>query len=224
MSDFQDKNDQALAAYVTRGRTIVTQPKLWLWAAQGKVFEAGIDMEDTAIVSLATVADITASVALKSPTSSSLFIIPILLTLSITDEGAALTDISVSFTKPIGEIATAAFTCTGTAMTVKQSLYATSPAKFRQQATALTACTVSDLSDADQYIEYARPQADDAFLNTADGSSVGYNVITYRFLNDGAPRMLNGGATMLVTVSSSTTDAAFRPYMQWAEVELDDLL
>jgi|GEM_PF-3033421 len=222
MSDFKDKNDNALSAYIGRDRVIVTQPKLWKWAAEGKVFEAGLDMEDTAIPTLAAIADITASCALVSPSSSSLFVIPILLKLAITNDGSALTDISVSFTKPAGEIA-AAYSCTGTAMTTKQSLYATSPAKYNQQASALTVCTVSILT-TDEWIEYDRPQADDAFLGTADGSFVGYNVRTYRFLDDGAPRLLNGEASMLVTVANSTTDGAFRPYMQWAEVTMDDLL
>ena len=222
MADFKDKNNQASAAYVAKDGVLVTQPKLWLWTAQGKVFEAGLDMEDTAINSIAAFNDEQAQYALVSPSSSSLFIIPILLRIAMTADGNALTDISVSFTKPAGEIV-AAFSCTGTAMTTKQSLYATSPPATAQKATALTGCTVSVLT-ADEWIEYARPQADDAFLTSADGSSVGYNVITYRFLSEGAPRLLNGEATMLVTVKNGNTAATSKPYMQWAEVTLDDLL
>ncbi len=222
MSDFTNNVGTPNTARITAKRDLVTIPTLWKWVAEGKVFEAGLGMEDTAIAMLAAINDQTASCSLQAPVSTTTLIIPIMTKIAILDDGSALTDISVAFTKPAG-LTAAAFTLSGTAMTSKHCLYRTGgAAKASQSATALTGVTVSVLVAAD-YVEYARAQADDAFL-TAATSQVGYNTMVFNFLKDGAPHILSAGAAMLITVKNGTTDGTFKPYFMWAEVSIDDLL
>ena len=223
MSDFNNNANVARPARVTANRDIVTVPTLWKWAAQGKVFEAGMGMEDTAVSTLAAIADITASCSLQAPTASTTLVIPILLAVSLTVDGNALTELSVSFTKPSGLTGTA-LTLSGTALTSKHCVYQTNPAKTAQTATALSAVTVSVLVAAD-YVEYQRKIAIDAVLTTGLVAMGGpSNVATINFLQEGAPHIMTSGAAMLVTVKNGTTDGKFKPYIQWAEVTIDDLL
>ncbi len=222
MSDFTNNVGTPNTARITANRDIVTIPALWKWAAQGKVFEAGLGMEDTAISMLAAINDETASCSLQAPVSTTTLVIPILAKIAISDDGNAKTEISVSFTKPAG-LTAAALTLSGTAMTSKHCLYRTGgAAKASQSATALTVVTVSVLVAAD-YVEYARDEADDAFLTTAT-SQVGYNTMTHNFLRDTVPHILSAGAAMLITVKNGSTDGKFKPYFMWAEVTIDDLL
>jgi len=222
MSDFTNNVGTPNTARITANRDLVTTPTLWKWAAQGKVFEAGLGMEDTAIATLAAVNDQTASCSLQAPVSTTTLVIPILAKIAIMNDGSALSQISASFTKPSGLTATA-MTLSGTAMTSKHCLYRTGgAAKASQTATALTVVTVSALVAAD-YVEYARDQADDAFLTNAT-SQVGYATMTYNFLKEGAPHIMTSGAALLISVLNSTTDGTFKPYLMWAEVTIDDLL
>jgi len=221
MSDFTNNNSVATTARVTANRDLVTLPTLWKWAAEGKVFEAGLGMEDTAIATLAAVNDQTASCSLQAPNSTTTLVIPIMAKIAILNDGSALTQLSVSFTKPSGLTATA-MTLSGTAMTSKHALYQKNPALTAQTATALTVVTVSALVAAD-YVEYARDQADDAFLTNAT-SQVGYATMAYNFLKEGAPHIMASGAAMIISVINSTTDGTFKPYLMWAEVTIADLV
>jgi hypothetical protein len=211
-------------ARVTANRDLVTMPDLYKWVAEGKVFEAGQGLEDTGVAAAASVADTTATFSLQSPASTTVLVIPIILKVALTNDGSALSQLAVCFTKPAGLCATI-LTLSGTALTSKHAGYKKNPALTAQQATALYTVTPSALVAAD-YVEYDRSIAIDAALTTGlpnfgDGPS---NVKTYKFLEEGAPHIMSSGAAMLVYVVNSTTDALAKCYMMWAEVTEDDLI
>ncbi len=224
--EFQDKNNNPIAPYATRNRDLSTIPVLWKWAAQGKVFEAGAGMEDSAIAALAAVNDQTASFALVAPSGTSTLIVPILIRASMAVDGNALTQLSLSFTKPQGLLGTIATIATGTAFTSKHCVYKTGGAvKAAQTASALYTCTTAVLVAAD-YVEYERRIAVDALLTTGlvnfgNGPS---NVYEKLLLTPSEIHIMTASAAMLVSVINSTTDATFKPYMMWAELTEDDLL
>ena len=220
---FKDRLNAPRSAAITGERDVITSPNLFKWLMQGKIFEAGYGLEDTAVDSEATVADITATFSLQSPVASDLLIIPIILKLMQTDDGGALTVFQVSFTKPAALCATA-LTLTGTALTSKHNMYRTNPPSKVQQATALSTVTVSALIAAD-YISYHRGLVADANLTTGLVSmgSGPSNVQAWNFLKDGAPHMMTSGAAMLVDSSTASSRAKYTAYMQWAEVTEDDL-
>jgi hypothetical protein len=224
MADFTNSNNIPFPARVTDNRDVITMPTLWKWVAQGKVFEAGLGLEDAAKASIASIDDIYPVFSLQAPTSTTLLVIPILLKVGLAADGNALTEFSVAFTKPAALCATA-LTLSGTAMTSKHALYRKNPALTAQQATALFTVTASALVAAD-YVEYDRSIAVDAALTTGlvnfgEGPS---NVKTYRFLDEGSPHVMTSGAAMLVYVKNGDTNATSKAYMQWAEVTEADLV
>ena len=223
MADYKDNNDVAQAARVTGERDIVSASTLLKWAVEGKVFEAGFSPEDSAIDSAASFADTTPSFGLKSPNSSSLIVIPILLNLMMNEDGGALSQYSIGFTKPAGLCATA-HTLTGTAMASKHSMYQTNPAQTTQQAEALYTCTQSAMVAADYIMPYKGQVIDAALstglVNVGGGPS---NVKEFNFLKDGVPHLMTSGACMVVYTYTATSDSMWYCYMQWAEVTIDDL-
>ncbi len=222
MSDFQDKYS-VQAARVTGNRDIVSVPTLWKWSAEGKVFEAGMGLEGSAAPAIASIDVLYPVFSLQAPSSTSLLVIPILLKVALMVDGNALTELSVTFTKPAGLCATS-LTLSGTAMTSKHALYRKNPALTAQQATALYTVTSSALVAAD-YVEYERRIAIDTVLTAGlvamDGPS---NVFKANFLAEGAPHIMTSGAALLVYVRNSTTDATAKAYMMWAEVTEADLV
>jgi len=226
MADLKDRNDVPQAGGVNGKRDIIVAPNLYRWAAEGKVFEAGYGLEDTAIDSegSATVNATTATFSLQAPSSSSLLVIPLLLKLCITTEGGAVAYYQLMFTKPAGLCATS-MTLSGTALTSKHCLYRTGgEAKAVQQSTALSTVTVSALVAAD-YVSYHRATIADNSLTTllpAMGTGPS-NVQTFNFMQDGVPHIMTSGAAMIVYAYNATTDTAYTAYMQWAEVTKDDL-
>jgi hypothetical protein len=224
MADYTNNNSVSTTARVTANRDLVTVPALWKWAAEGKVFEAGLGLEDSAIAAAASVQDVTGTFTLQAPSSTTLLVVPILLKVALTNDGSALSQLAVTFTKPAGLCATA-LTLSGTALTSKHAVYKKNPALTAQQATALSGVTVSALLAAD-YVEYDRSIAIDAALTTGLPNFGGgpSNVKTYRFLQDGAPHIMTSGAAMIVYVVNSTTDALAKTYMMWAELTEADLV
>ena len=221
--DYQDRSSVAQDARVTRKRDLVVSPNLLKWAAEGKIFEAGFGLEDTAPLTAGILADTTVTFSLQAPASTTLIVVPILLKIALTDDGGALTNYQVCFTKPAG-LCDTSLTLSGTAMTSKHSLYRTNPAQTAQQATTLYTVTASTLIAVD-YVSYHRGHVIDAVLTTGlvalgDGPS---NVHMWRFLKDGVPYALTSGAAMLVYGYNPNTDARMTCYMQWAELEEDDL-
>ncbi len=220
----QDRNNVPQTIRVSGERDVITSPSLLRWAVEGKVFEAGYGLEDTAIDSESTVNDITATFSLQAPAAKNLLVIPILLKLCLTDDGGALQVFQVSFTKPAALCATV-LTLSGTALTSKHCLYRTGGAAIaEQQASALSTVTVSALVAAD-YISYHRGNSINSALTSGlvtmgSGPS---NVQTFRFLEEGAPHILTSGAAMLIDTSTASTDSKWTAYMQWAEVTENDL-
>jgi len=218
-----DKNNTPRNQYVTMERDAISVPVLWKWAAQGKVFEAGLSPEDSAVASSTSFADTTPRFSLQAPASTSLLVIPILLKVFLVTDGGGITNVQVAFTKPAGLCATT-MTLTGTALTSKHALYRTNPAQTAQQAAALSACTLSAMVAAD-YVGYHFGHAIDATLTTGlvtpgTGPS---NVDTFNFLGEGAPHIMTSGAAMVVYCYTGTSAGSHRAYMQWAEVTEDDL-
>jgi hypothetical protein len=229
MSDFSNNNNVAQPARTNFNREVVTQKNLLRWLAQGKIFEAGVGVEDTASDSQAALDDTKATYALQSPSSSSILVIPLLLKLMMIADGGALTAIDVAFTKPAGLCATP-LTLSGRAMTSIHCMYQASPALASPSASALYGVattfqlTASALVAAD-YVLYDHRHIIDAAITTGLPvlGSGPTNVQTWNFMNDGSPHILTSGAAMLVYINTGTTDSTFQPYMQWAEVTLDDL-
>lgn len=223
MSDFTNNNSVATTARVTANRDQVTIPTLWKWAAQGKVFEAGFGLEDTAKAAIASIVATTPTFSLQSPSSTSLLVIPILLKVALTDDGSALEELSVAFTKPAGLCATS-MTISGTTLTSKHALYRKNPALTAQQATALFTVTVSALVAAD-YVEYERRIVANGALTTGLPNMSGpSNVFTAKLLSPEEIHIMTSGAAMLVYTKNGTTDALSKCYMMWAEVEEADLV
>lgn len=225
MSDFKNNAGNPDTARITANRDIITVPTLWKWVAQGKVFEAGFGLEDTAKASIASVVATTPIFSLQAPTSTSVLVIPILAKVTLTADGNALTEFSVMFTKPAALCATA-LTVSGTTLTSKHCLYRTGgAAKATPQSTALFTVTVSALVAAD-YVEYDRRIAMDAALTTGLVNFGGgpSNVQAYPFLKEGAPHIMTSGAAMLVYVKNGDTNATTKAYFMWAEVSEADLV
>ena len=224
MADFLDKSNVAVAARVTRNRDVVTSPNYLKWLAQGKVFEAGFGPEDTAADSQAAIDDTLATFALQASGSTKI-VIPLLLKLAMTADGGALTRLDVAFTKPAGLCATALTLTGGRAMTSIHNMYRTSPAQTGPTASALYgaattfAITVSALVAAD-YVNAHYETWIDAALTVMTQRQT----ITFNFMNEGVPHGMTAGAVMLVYINTAVADSTWLPYIQWAEVEEEDLL
>lgn len=224
MADFTDNNNVAQSARVTGNRNVVTLPAMWKWLAQGKIFEAGLGPEDTPVDSEAALADITATFSLQSPSAAKPLVIPLFVKFMMIADGGALSNFQLAFTKPAALCATA-LTLSGTALTSKHSLYRTNPKQTEQTAEALSTVTVSVLVAAD-YISYHFSHLIDSVLTSglvALGSGPS-NVHDLRFLQDGLPHIMTAGAAMLMNCYTGTSDSTWFPYIQWAELELADLL
>lgn len=220
----KDRLNVPRTVMVTGERDVITSPNLFRWLMEGKVFEAGYGLEDSAIDCESSVEDITATFSLQAPAASSLLVVPILLKLCMTDDGGTdSNEMQVSFTKPAA-LCVVALTLSGTALTSKHCMYRTNPPMQEQQATALATVTVSILQASD-YISYHRGVTSNDILTTGlvalgEGPS---NVHTFRFMDEGVPHIMTSGAAMLVGIANATTDSKWTAYMQWAELTVDDL-
>jgi hypothetical protein len=230
MADFLNNSDVAMAARVTSARDVVSSSNLLKWLAQGKIFEAGAGVEDTASDSQAALDDTKATFALQSPAGTNTLVIPLTLKLMMVADGGALTAIDVAFTKAAGLCATVN-TLSGRAMTSIHCMFQTNPTKNTPKASALYGvATTFQLTSAAlvaaDYVLYDHRHIIDAAISTGlpVAGTGPTNVQTYNFLQDGVPHILSAGAAMLVYINTGTSDSTFQPYMQWAEVSIDDLL
>lgn len=223
MAEFEDRNSVAQVARVTGAGDLITSPTLFRWAAEGKIFEAGYGLEDTAIDSEAAIDDQAATFSLQAPASTSLLVIPLLLKLMLISSDA-LSIFQVLFTKPAGLCAASLVISSGAALTSKHSIYRTDAKQTAQQATAKSGVTVTALTAPD-FISYHLGHVITDVLTTGLVSLGGgpSNVHTFNFLEDGFPHIMTSGAAMLVYAYQATTDATWLAYMKWAEVEEDDL-
>lgn len=228
MADFKDRLGAPQPAQVTGKGDVIVAPNFWRWLAQGKVHEAGFGLEDVddQEESQASLNATLATYALQAPVADSPIIVPILLKLMMSNDGAALTNYQVVFTKPAALCATKLALSGGSPLTSKHCLYRTNPPRTKQEATAIYGdpITVSALVAAD-YISYHFGHVINEVLTTGlvalgDGPS---NVQTFRFLKEGVPHLLTQGAAMLVYIYTTSTDSVVAAYMQWAELNEDDL-
>jgi len=221
---FQNRLGTGKSGRVNGANDLVTSSSLWRWTIEGKVFEAGYGLEDSAITSEGAVNDLNVAFTLQAPAASDLLVIPIMLKICIIADGSSLTTFQVLFTKPAELCATKLAISGGTALTSKHCLYRTNPALQTQRAESYSAATSTALVAAD-YISYHRGHVVNAVLTSGlvamgEGPS---NVHTFRFLQEGAPHILTSGAAMMVHVNDAATDTTSTVYMQWAEVTEDDL-
>jgi len=228
MADYTNNAGVALAGRVTGNRDLVTAGHLLKWAAQGKIFEAGQGLQTVAVDSQGeaslTPDDVKATFALQSSSASAPLIIPIMFKCMWEVEGGAATDHHLIFTKKSSDCA-AALALSGRPMVSIQNMNKVkthSPTASALYGAATTfLLTVSALVDGDNIMYDLTAHVDNNVSAPLPGTlqQVGWN-----FLADGAPHILSQGAAMIFYISSATTDAGVHPYMQWAEVELEDLL
>jgi len=229
-NDFQDRGGNPQPALVNGQREPIVSPNYWRWLMEGKVFEAGFGAESTAADSQASLVATTATFALQAPEANEPIVVPICLKLMCTADGGALSRFQVLFTKSAKECGTKLALTTTRDMLTKHCLYRASPPPKEQAAKAYFGqattfdITVSALVAA-EYVSYHFGHIADALLTTSlvalgEGPS---NVQTLRFLKDGVPHLLTQGAAMLVYIYTATSDSTWFPYMQWAELEENDL-
>jgi len=231
MSDFTNPNGVAVPAKVTSMQEQIMVPYLLRWAAQGKIFSAGQGLQDAGIQSQGettlTPDDVKATVALQAPVSGTKIIVPIQMKVMWEVEGGAATDYQLIQTKSASECATA-LTLSGRDMLVKGlPLYSTTPVQGVAQAKALYGVattfllTVSALTTADQVIVDYGAYADN---NVSAPLATAGNRFDVNFLATGCPPLLTAGAALILYISAATSDCQIHPYIQWAELDPEDLV
>jgi len=231
MADFQNNNSVAQAARVTGNRDVVTLPSYYRWLAEGKIFAAGHGLQDTGIDSQAettlTPDDVKATFALQSPSAATPLILPLLVKVSWESEGGSATDFQLVFTKASNLCATA-LAFSGRDMLVDNfCTYSANPVKATPVAQAYYGVattfllTVSALVSADMVMWEYGVAADNNVVGPLSNSDRVYKA---NFMEEGLPHILTSGAAMIFYISATGGDAVIHPYIQWAELEPDDLL
>lgn len=231
MADFQNASNNAGAALITGNRTLVTTNNMLRWAAQGKVFAAGQGLQTVGIDSQGeasvTPDDVKATFALQAPSGGAKLIVPLLLRVCWEVEGGAATDFQLIFTKASSECATTLALSGRDMVQDNFPIYSTSPVQNSPTAQALYGVattfllTVSALVDADNVMYDFSALVDNNVSVPVAGS---IQQKEYSFISSGCPHILTNGAAMIFYISSATSDAVIHPYMQWAELDVDDLI
>ena len=223
MADFLNNAGVAVAGRTVENRDLVVSPNYWKWLAQGKLFEAGFGLEDTAADSQAAIDETLVTFALQAGAGGKM-VVPLLLRLAMVADGGALTRIDVAFTKPAALCATALTLTGGRAMTSVHNMYRTSPAQNPPTASALygaatTFAITSSVLVAADFVNRGYNTWIDAALTVMTQPQV----IEFNFMKE-APRAMTASAAMLVYINTATADSTWLPYIQWAELDLADLL
>lgn len=229
MADYTTTSGVPRAGHITGNRYLSTMSPVLRWVAQGKVFEAGHGLQDTAVDSQAettlTPDDVKASIALQSVGKK--LVVPLVFRIMWEAEGGAATDYQLIVTKSSGQCATK-LTLSGRDMLQPGlNMYRTSPQQAGPTAQALYGVattfllTVSALTTADMCMYDFAALVDNNVASPVTNSSRLYE---RHFLNEGAPYILTDGAAMIFYISSATSDATFHPYIQWAELDEEDLI
>jgi len=229
MSDYLDSGNAPVAGRVTRNRDLVVSANYWKWLAQGKLYEAGFGAEDTAADSQAAIDDTLVTFALQAGAGSKI-VIPLFLRLAMVTEGGALGRADVAFTKPAALCATSLALTGGRAMTSIHNMLRTVPAQNPPTASALYgaattfAITATALVAAD-YVDYQRRSWVDNMISVQLPELEGgpSDSLVWNFMAQ-LPRGMTAGAAMLVYINTGTADSTWFPYVQWAEVDAEDLL
>jgi len=216
MADFKTRGNVAVAGGVTGARDLISSPSILRWAAEGKVFSAGLAPDDTAIDSAAALDDTTPTFGIKAPASAALYIVPIFTRMSLTGDGGGYGEVQAAVTKAAADCVTA-FTLTGTAIpTRNHNTNLTTP----PQAKALYTCTASQLTNTD-VISMLHVHHVDATLTTGLPLVNKENLFEMELLQEAW--LLSAGAALLFYCYTGTTDSTWRPYLTWAELTIDDL-
>lgn len=215
--DFTDNGSIAHAGRVTGNRDIVIHPNILKWTYEGKLWTAGVGVENAGIDSDSALDDTSPEAALVSSSSDSTFVLPILVRCCTHTEGGALNQLQVAVTRAAADCATT-LAVSGTAMTAIQNhnvSYTTSPT-----ASALYTCTASALTNADYQSLILATQADNPVSGTG---GLGFNVGTVFELDMlYTPRVLHSGAALLIYPYTGTTDQKYTYAITWAELTESD--
>lgn len=221
MADFTNNSGTAVAGRVTANRDQITIASLLKWTAQGKVWACGVGVENAGIDSAAALDDTTPTFALVAPSSTSVYVVPIMVRISTHTEGGAIAYINTAITRAASDCATT-LAVTGTAFTAKQNKLAGNTGS--PQSSVIYTCTSSALTNAD-CISVEKAIASD---NTTSGTGGALfnegTTYTRNFLKEDDVYILNGGAGLLVYCYTATTDTKHMPYFVFAELTADDLL
>lgn len=231
MADFQNNNNVAQAARVTGSRDLVTLPSYYKWLAQGKIFEAGQSLQSDGIDSQGeatlTPDDVKATFALQAPSGKTPLILPLFLKVSWEVEGGAATDFQLIFTRA-APVMGVSLTMSGRDMVAQNCMYAANPIAGSPKAKALYGVattfllTVSALDTANDCVmdEFAALVDNNVSVPVAGSLRVWQR----NFMREAIPHILTSGAAMIYYISSATSDAKIHPYMQWAELDEEDLI
>ena len=220
MSDFETREGVARAGGLTGNRDLIITPNILRWVAEGKVFSAGVGYESAGIDDIGvTLDDETPDFGLYTSTSTTTFILPLLVRLSIHTEGGYYPRIIVGITRQASDCATTLARSAGTALpSVINHNIALNNAPT---ATAYYTCTNSALTNADFVAVIKAVAADNP---TSGTGGLGFNKGTVFELDlSKDPHLLAGGAALLVYPNTQTTDTKWCPYIMWAELTADDL-
>lgn len=230
MADFENNENTPITARVVGNRDVVGLPSYFKWLAEGKIFEAGQGIQTVGIDSGTTAAvtpdDEIAAFALVAPAGKTPLVVPLFLKIMYEGEGNPANDIYLIFTKSAGQCATT-LALVGRDMINEACMYQTSPVKAGPAASPLYgvatsfALAVSALVDADAILYDMVVLVDNNITVPLPGSSQQYS---YNFMRGAVPHILTSGAAMIGYCNAADTDSILHPYMQWAELEPDDLL
>lgn len=231
MADFKNDKGTPTPARVTGNGDLVILDSFWKWLAQGKIFEAGNGIQTEGNLSQGEAAvtpdDIKATYALVAPAGETPLIVPLFFKVMFeVEDTAAACDSQLIFTKSAGECGTV-LALSGRDMVVEGCMYKANPVKAGPAASPLYGVTstflltVSALVDADSILYDFWVGVDNNLSVPVTGST---QQKTYDFMHDAVPHILTSGAAMILYISGASGDAEVHPYIQWAELELADLL
>lgn len=217
MADFSDSDATPKAGRVTKNRDIVFAPNLLKWAYEGKLWTAGVGIENAGIDSDSAWDDLAPGCGLVAPASSRTLILPIMVRVMTHTEGGAAPYVQVCVTRAASDCATT-LTVSGTALTAIQNhnvTYTTSPS-----AACTYTCTASALTNADYQSIIKGITVDNTVANTGGNVFNRGTVLEIDMLEQ--PRILHSGAALLVYVYTGTTDTKYTYAITWAELTESD--
>lgn len=226
MTDFKNRSNVALSGGITGNRDIITSSSLLRWVAEGKVFSAGVGVENTGIDSDSdTKNEQSPEAALVTSHSQGVYILPILVRMSVHTEGGALNIMHVVVTRAATDVAAGSTVITGTAMPSIQNH--NSGLKNKPTAKPLyTAAIAGALANTDFIMLIKAIQADNPISGTGGlgfGGGTGQGTVHFELDMLEDPYLLSDGASLLIYPNTGTTDQKYMPYIVWAELTEDDL-
>ncbi|KKM68980.1 hypothetical protein LCGC14_1455440 [marine sediment metagenome] len=181
------------------------------WAMRGYIFSAGLLVDASDISVVTTLADTTPTIALQSPASKDLVVIPLRVHCSITAVTGGLTTFDLVYTKAAQECATVLALTGGTVMPGIQNHYVSNPITVRKSTCEFTV-TATALTDVDTSI-LAHAEMHD---NGLTAISMHMNRV-FNYVFD-VPIALTEGAALLLYGYSASTASTIRPTFTWAEI------